>query len=243
MQKSITLNFSGHEFTITSTAKGFDLNDLRRQVAEFIGKNPEPTKSSSAFKSTKSLNDWSKYLSDKAKGFYQIHTVRGGNDRGATYSNESGLYAYSGWLNEDFGFAIMEVFKHAANGDGDKAVEEARKVARAKGKVTRRGWTDNLVPYGFEGRDFSKGTDTNYDIILDKTTSELKDYYGLGKNGKVRDHFPVAAVLAVGAAEANQAFELFMNPEKTKEKAFCIIQEQARQVRMKVDQVAPNGLI
>lgn len=128
--KTVTLNFAGFDFSVTETEKGFNINDLRLQVIDFIDNNPEVQKWTSAFKSTQNMAKWTRSVSDKAKEFYGFETVRGGSDRGATYVNENGLYAYAMWLNEDFGFAVIGAFKDLANGDVVSAVKKVRLVVR-----------------------------------------------------------------------------------------------------------------
>ncbi len=64
------------------------------------------------FKDTSSMARWSRVLTEDAKDFYELTTVRGGTNRG-TYSNEQGVYAYSEWLNEKFGFAVINAFTAA----------------------------------------------------------------------------------------------------------------------------------
>lgn len=125
--KTVNLNFNGFEFSVTETAKGFNINDLRLQVVDFISKNVEPE--IPGFKSTKDCSRWKDdSLSDAGRKFYEIVTTRG---RGAgTFTNEMGVYAYSTWLNEEFGFAVIEAFKHLANGDVEAAVKVVKKVVR-----------------------------------------------------------------------------------------------------------------
>lgn len=128
--KTVTLNFAGFDFSVTETEKGFNVNDLRLQVVDFKDNNPEPLIGVSAFKHVDTINRWTRYLSDGAKEFYKFESVRGGNNRGATFVNEEGLYAYAMWLNEDFGFAVIGAFKDLANGDVEAAVKKVRLVVR-----------------------------------------------------------------------------------------------------------------
>lgn len=129
--KEVTVVFNGFEFPIVETDKGFNINDLRLKVIDFTENNPELLIGSLAFKSTQSLTPWSRYLSEGAKKFYEYETVRGGNNRGATYVNEKGVYKYSEWLNEEFGFAVIEAFTLLVNGKVEEAQKVASKVARS----------------------------------------------------------------------------------------------------------------
>lgn len=126
--KTVNLNFNGFEFTITETDKGFNVNDLRLQVADFVEKNSELLIRSSKFNSTADMTRWVRYLSDNAKNFYDYLVVRG-NGAG-TYVNERGLYAYASWLNEGFGFAVIEAFTLMVNGEVEEAVKVVKKVVR-----------------------------------------------------------------------------------------------------------------
>ena len=128
--KTVTVNFSGTEFSITETAKGFNVNDLRLQVVDFIDKNPEVQNWTTAFKSTVNVARWSRSLSDNAKAFYNIETVKGGNEKGATYVKEEGVYSYAVWLHEEFGFAVITAFKHLVNNEVEEAVKVVKKVVR-----------------------------------------------------------------------------------------------------------------
>lgn len=128
--KTVNLNFNGFEFSVTETAKGFNINDLRLQVIDFKEQNPELHICISGIRSTQSMAAWTRTLSDGAKQFYAFETSRGGSDRGASYANENGVYAYAMWLNEEFGFAVIEAFKHLANGDVEAAVKTVKKVVR-----------------------------------------------------------------------------------------------------------------
>lgn len=125
---TLTVNFSGTDFFITGNDDRFDVNDLRRQVVDFNEKNPE-TQICGTVRS-RDMNGWVRSLSDTAKAFYEFEAIRGGNNRGATYVKEVGVYAYSAWLNEEFGFAVMTAFKHLVNDEVEEAVKVVRKVTR-----------------------------------------------------------------------------------------------------------------
>lgn len=124
----VNLNFNGYEFSIAKSENGFDINDLRLQVVDFNTKNPELQ----ICRTGKSMDmaQWTRNLSDTAKAFYKIEKVRGGVLRGATYANERGVYAYASWLNEEFGFAVIEAFTLLVHGETEEAVKVVKKVVR-----------------------------------------------------------------------------------------------------------------
>ena len=124
--KQITLNFSGKEFTINGIGDQYDLTGFNRQVIAFEQENLNTL--ISVFKNSDNLGDWTRYLSDKAKAFYNIVQRKG--RYGGTTCNERGIYAYAAWKNEEFGFAVISAFEALVNKDVEKAIEIADKYAR-----------------------------------------------------------------------------------------------------------------
>ncbi|MGL5581565.1 MAG: hypothetical protein ACRDCE_11460 [Cetobacterium sp.] len=124
--KQITLNFAGTDFTINGIGGHFDLKGFAKQVVDLEGENLNPQ--IRGFKNIKDLNQWTRSLSEKAIGFYEIVSRKG--RYGGTTCNEKGVYAFASWVNEEFGFAVIEAFEAAVNGNGEQAVEVAQKFAR-----------------------------------------------------------------------------------------------------------------
>lgn len=108
---SKVVSILGH--TLTSNVDGmFDLNDLWRGAG--LPQNKRPS-------------EWRGSVKDSLIQSANLRSENGGINRG-TWATESALYAYAMWVSVDFYMAVVEAFTHAANGDGEAAVEAAQRV-------------------------------------------------------------------------------------------------------------------
>lgn len=145
----IKFKFEGFTFEVKEVDGKYDLNDLRKQVANvevlFCTSNVEPqiwgfnsTKNNlkilkgtstfeldteiskfKKFNSTQNMAKWTRYLTEEDKLQYEIVSTRG---RGAkTLANKNGLVAYCAWLNPEFRRAIESAFVAISEGRDEDA--------------------------------------------------------------------------------------------------------------------------
>lgn len=111
----IKFRFEDVTFEVKEVDGKYDLNDLRKQVA-----NVEVLFCTS--NSTQNMGQWTRVLSETDKLDYEIATTRG---RGAkTLANKQGLVAYCAWLNPEFRRAIESAFVAISDGrdEGARAI-------------------------------------------------------------------------------------------------------------------------
>lgn len=203
--KQIIITFKGNEVTIKETKDGlYSLTELWKVSGKKETDKPVHFT-----------------ITSKGKKSY-FRTIKGGKYSG-TYADEKTVYKYAAWIDDDFYDAVFESFKAAVNGDGDKAVSEAQKFARAYGKTLRRLETDDLKAFqeahGFYGT--KQGSD-HYAYITQLAYSML----GLTKAD--RDEMTAHQLHQLSNIEAiiTECYRLGMEHEATEDQILRLIKER-----------------
>lgn len=136
MNTIIELNINHRIVKVTSPHEDstlYSLNDLHKAAGGHPSKRP---------------GNWTRILSKSNCSNLSIKICKG--RYGGTYANQLGAFHFAAWTSESFKPAVYRAFQAAVHGQGDKAVEIARQVARIEGKIDRKLCTDairKLVKY------------------------------------------------------------------------------------------------
>ncbi|UIW10496.1 DNA-binding protein, KilA-N domain [Aeromonas phage BUCT695] len=205
--KTVTLTISGKTTTLVSDADGmFSLNELHKASGTSTSKRP------GSWIRTQQAVDFINVFSSAQ--ICAVKKINGGKFRG-TYGIEQVVYAYAEWISPEFHAAVIEAFKAAVSGDGEKAVKVAQSVARADGISQRKQFASLLGRHGADRGDFRNMSDTINIAVLGSASSTLKAEKGLTPSARLRDHLSEEELTKLMAAEAIATMYLTLNEERT----------------------------
>lgn len=206
--KTVTLNLNDKTFVLASDENGmFNLNALHRFSGAPASKRPP---------------EWLRYrqAADLLKvytdaGIHATVSKRGGGaGTQGTWGIEQIVFAYAAWISSEFHAAVIEAFKAAVSGNGEKAVAIAQNFARTDGIAQRKLFASQLGRHGAERGDFRNMTDTINIAVLGSASSTMKEKLGLKKSAKLRDHLSEDDLVKLSATEALATMFLTLNKEK-----------------------------
>lgn len=197
------LVFNGKEFDIRRKKdNGFwSASDLRKAS----GRTDTASKFSN-WERTKSAKDLGSHICDSKK-IPEVFQQLGG--KAGTWVLDLYALAYCEFLSTEFHAVVLETFKAAAQGDGEKAVKKAKKVASIErqiaienrkilvGEMYKPIMSQDLHPQ----KVYSKTTNRLYEGLWGKNAAELRTEKGLKEKANVRDYMDDVELTEVFAAE------------------------------------------
>lgn len=205
-------------FEVKSVVVGETSFDIRRDEEGRINANDAHRASGGAakhapgqFMRLKKTQKLAEKIGERCADLHSVIFIEVGGEGGggSTWMHEEMFYAYCAWIDDAFYAAMVEVFGHAARGDGERAVAAAQSVVRLEGKQVRKNFASQLGRFAEGGRAFfGDMTDAQYIALFGKSSSSLKAEKGLKRSESLRDNMSDLDLARIQAAESLSAVRM-----------------------------------